>query len=65
MTCSPAPGRNAATAVRHAIDAYFDHWSAAIGDEDLRSGFLDLNPVNVALAERAGRVTSRAGGTAA
>ncbi len=58
-------GSEPVTAVRHAIDAYFDHWSAAIGDEDLRSGFLELNPVNVALAERAGRVTSRAGGTAA
>ncbi len=58
-------GSDPATVVRHAIDAYFDHWSTAIDDEDLRSGFLELNPVNVALAERAGRVTARAGGTAA
>ncbi len=51
--------------VADAIALPLDHRVAAIDDEDLRSGFLELNPVNVALAERAGRVTARAGGTAA
>lgn len=51
--------------VADAIARYLSHREVSIDDEDLRSGFLELNPVNVALAERAGRVTARAGGTAA
>jgi class 3 adenylate cyclase/tetratricopeptide (TPR) repeat protein len=51
--------------VADAIARYLSDRAVSIDDDDLRSGFLEINPVNVALAERAGRVTSRAGGSAA
>jgi hypothetical protein len=50
--------------VADAIARYLADRAASIGDDDLRTGFLDRDRVNVALAERAGSVTSRAGGAA-
>jgi hypothetical protein len=47
-----------------AIARYLADRAASIGDDDLRTGFLERNRVNVALAERAGGVPSRAGGAA-
>jgi tetratricopeptide (TPR) repeat protein len=50
--------------VADAIARYLADRAASIGDDDLRTGFLDRDRVNVTLAERAGSVTSRAGGAA-
>ncbi len=51
--------------VADAIARYLSVRADAIDDDDLRAGFLDRNQVNIALAERAGRVATRAAGTAA